>query len=299
MLREGATRVINHGRSYYLPTEIEERMETPLHRAAKAKNRPRVIRLCELGWSLSHPDSNGETPRDIIKRSDHQELRELDNMVTSMVEAAKTGCIGEIGQLIRRGLSPLMIDANGRSALYEAIISFQINVVGYLLNGKAKKHLKLWDKTREELPLHAAARIGFLEALERILKDFPDINIYKHGSGTALYYAARHGRTDAVRLLLKNKATVLPSKPHFVGSVGTPVHGALQYAEDAKAYEIVKLLLEADDSHECMEFRDGWGLTPLMLAARIEIPNVLIYYSSIEHQSTLILRTAKDHCYTS
>ena len=266
--RGGQLAFYSQGRTYYLPSGIDDLMETPLHRAAKTNNRSRTIRLWELGWPLSHPGWNGETTRDIIRRSDHLEIRELENMVTSMLEAARTGSVGEIEKLISRGLSPLMIDADGRSALYEATISFQINVVEYLLNGKAKEHLMLWDKTTEELPLHAAAKIGFVKALEWMLKDFPDINIHRHGCGTALYYAAEGCHIDAVRLLIKNKAKVLPSKPQLVGSAGTPVHAALDHAKNTKTYEIVKLLLEADDSHECMEFRDGWRLTPLMVAAR-------------------------------
>ena len=284
--REGQMIYYSRGRKYYLPSETEERMETPLHRAAKTNNISRTIRLWELGWPLSHTDWNGETPRDIMKRSDHLELRELENMVTSMLKAARTGGVGEIEKLISRGLSPLMIDADGRSALYEATTSLQINVVEYLLNGKARKHLMLWDKTKEELPLHAAAKIGFVEALELMLKDFPDINIYRHGSGTALYYAAGGCHTDAVRLLLKNKAKVLPSKPQIVGSVGTPVHAALYSVEDTKACEIVKLLLEADESHECMEFRDGWGLTPLMVAAlngRVKCFDILLQHRASVH----------------
>ena len=266
--REGQMIFYNHGKKYFLPAEIEEYMETPLHRAARASNRRRTIRLWELGWPLSHPGLNRETPRDIIKRSDHLELRELEDMVTLMLEAARTGSVGEIEKLISRGLSPLMIDVDGRSALYEAVISFQINVVKHLLNGKARKHLMLWDKTTEELPLHAAARIGFVEALEWLLKDFPDINIYRHGCGTALYYAAEGGHTDAVRLLLKNKAKVLPSKPQLVGSVGTPIHAVLNRPEDAKTCEVLNLLLEADNSSKCIEFRGGWDFSPLMLAAQ-------------------------------
>ena len=281
--RQGGTKVISHGRSFYLPSEIEERMETPLHRAAKTNNISRTIRLWELGWSLSHPDSNGETPRDIIKRSGHLELRELEGLVTSMIEAARTGSVDEIKKLIRRGFSPLMFDAEGRSALHEAIISSQVNVVEYLLNGKASKLLTHWDKTTQEFPLHAAARLGFVKALELMLGNIPDINIYIHGFGTALYYAAMGGHTDAVRLLLKNKAQVLPPKPHLVGSIGTPVHGALNRAQDSKSCEIVKLLLEADDSPESIEFRDSWGLTPLQLAAQngfVECFNILLQHGA-------------------
>ena len=79
---------------------------------------------------------------------------------------------------------------------------------------------------------------------------------------------------------------MLPSKSQFVGSVGTPVHAALNSVEDTKACEIVKLLLEADESHECMEFRDGWGLTPLMVAAlngRVKCFDILLQHRASVH----------------
>ena len=258
----------SHGERFLVQSEIENSMETPLHRAAKANNRSRTIRLWLLGWPLTYKDWNGETPQDIIKRSDSLEIRELDNMVTSMLIAAGNGDVGEIEQLRKRGLSPLMVGVHGRSALYEAVICFQINVIKYLLNGWAReKHLTLWERTNEEPPLHAAARIGFVEALEWMLRGFSDIDVYKHGYGTALYYAAAGGHTDAVKLLLKNNAKVLPSN-QVLGSIGTPIHGAMDRAQDTKASEIVQLLLEADDSPECIEFRDPWKMTPLFLAAR-------------------------------
>lgn len=90
-----------------------------------------------------------------------------------------------------------------------------------------------------------------------MLRGFPDIDVYKHGYSTALYYAAKGGHTDAVKLLLKNNAKVLPSKPQVLGSVGTPIHSAINRAQDTKTSEIVQLLLEADDSPECIKFRDS------------------------------------------
>ncbi len=246
--------------------KIQEYTETPLHRAARKNNRARTIQLWELGWSLSLRDPNGETPRDIMKRSDNIELRDLEKDVIQMLEAARTGNTGEIRRLFSRGLSPLMVNADGRSALYEAITSFQMDAINCLLETKAKEQLMFWDKAKLELPLHTAAGVGFTKALERMLKAYPDVNISGERYSTALYLAARHGHSDAVRFLLQNKAQVLPS--YFRDSPGleTPVHAALNCGDD-KAYDILKSLLEADDGHKCMERKDGWGYTPLCLAA--------------------------------
>ena len=275
----------SRGMSYNLRPEIQEYTETPLHRAAKKNNRTRTIRLWELGWPLSLPDPNGETPRDIMKRSDNIELRKLENDVILMLEAARTGNTAEVRKLFSRGLSPLMVNADGRSALYEAITSFQIDVIDCLLESKAKEQLMLWDKAKLELPLHTAAKIGFMKALERVLKDYPDVNVSGDGYSTALYHAARGCHSDVVRLLLKNKAQVLPPKLRDSTSVETPFHAALQWGDRTEVCDIVELLLEADDGHECMEHKDGWGMTPLLLAA--DNGNVRCFQILLQHKASV------------
>lgn len=255
-----------HRTRYSLEPDIQEGTETPLHRAAKKHNRARTIRLWELGWPLSLPDPNGETPRDIMKRSDNIELRELEKDVMKMLGAASTGNIGEIRKLFSSGLSPLMADANGHSALYEAITSFETDMIECLLESKAEEQLMLWDKTTLRLPLHTAAHVGFVEALKRILKYYPDINVCDDGRQTALWHAASGCHLDAVRILLQNKARVLPSNLLGSNSVDTPLHAFIGNSSKNEGCEILKLLLEADDGHECLERKNVWGLTPLFSA---------------------------------
>ena len=265
--RDEPREAYSRGISYNLQPEIQEYTETPLHRAAKKNNRTRTIRLWELGWPLSLVDINRETPRDIMKRSDNIELQKLENDVILMLEAASTGNTEEIRKLLSRGLSPLMVNADGRSALHKAIICFQIDAVDCLLESKAKEQLMLWDKAKLELPLHTAARVGFVRALERILKYYPDLNVSGDGLSTSLYHAARGGHSDAVRLLLENKAQVLPPRLPDSPLGETPLHAALECGNSTEVCDIVKLLLEGDGGHECMEYKDLWGMTPLLLAA--------------------------------
>ena len=246
---------------------IQDKTETPLHRAAKKNNRKRTIRLWELQWPLFLPDINGETSLDIMKRSDNTELRTLDDDVTLMVEAAETGNIEEIRKLFSRGLKPLM-----RLALYAAITSFQIEVIDFLLESRAEEQLT------PEL-LHAAARVGFVEALDRILKFYPDVNVPTEGYKTALHLGVGSDNADVVRLLLKNKAQVLPPRDWLSRQVETPLH-------IARRGEIMNLLLEADDGHECLERKNGWGNTPLLEVA------VRGYVSSFE---TLLQHGASVH----
>ena len=269
-----------------LRPDIQDHTETPLHRSVKKNNRTRTIRLWELGWPLSLPDSNEETPRDIMKRSNNIELQKLEEDVTLMLEAARTRNIGELRKLFGRGLSPLMVNADGRSALYEAITSFDIGVIDYLLETQAKEQLRLRDIVTLELPLHTASKLGFTKALERVLGYYPDINITGEGYKTALYYATKSCCLDAVRLLLNKRAKVLPPKLSRPISVETTLHAAVECGNRTESCDILKLLLEADDSHECMENTDAWGMTPLLRAAEI---------GSVRHFEILLQHGASIH----
>lgn len=262
-LGDGPMACLSSGRTYDPQPWIEENTQTPLHRAAKRNNRTRTIRLWELGWPLSLPDPCGETPLEIMKRSDKIELRELENEVEEMLKAARTGNTGEIRKLFSRGLSPLMVNADGRSAL---ITSSQIDVIDCLLESKAKEQLMLWYQRKLELPLHTAARVGFTEGLKRILKDYPDINISADGYSTALYHATQGCHLDVFRVLLKNKAQVLPTKSQSFKPPETPLHAAVQCGNRPGACDIMQLLLQAGDGHEGLELTNGLGMTPLLLA---------------------------------
>lgn len=77
--------------SYNLQPDIEENMETPLHRAIRKNNKTRTMRLWELGWSVRLPDPSGDTLRDIMEMSDNIELRDLKVNVILILKAARIG----------------------------------------------------------------------------------------------------------------------------------------------------------------------------------------------------------------
>ena len=246
--------------SHYPASYIEDGTDTPLHRAARTNNRERTIRLWELGWSISLPDGNGDTPREIMKRSNNNGLRTLEDDVTKMLEAAKTGNIGDLEKLFSRGLTPLMVDPNGRSALYEATMSSQIEVIEFLLKNRKAEQLMLCTNGPDgpELPLHTAARLGLVRALDRLLDYYPDVNVCSSNFQTALWYGTKSCHADVVRLLLKNKARVLPPQVPDYKPVNTPLHAA-------RRGDIMNLLVQAD-GHECIERKNACGMTPLLEA---------------------------------
>ncbi|KAG8527878.1 uncharacterized protein KY384_006794 [Bacidia gigantensis] len=257
--------------TYNLRPDIQEYTDTPLHRAARKNNRRRIIRLWELGWPISLPNSDRHTPRDIMKRSNNVEVQKLEEDVTRMLQAARSGDIEEIKKLFSKGMSPLLVNANGLSALHEAISYSQIRVIEWLLESKAKEQIEVWHERHGilELPLHKAARIGFTQALDRLLKYYPDINISKDSYDTALFYATRYGHPDAVRILLENGALVLTPILRKLSSGETPLHAAPECGDLDSSSEIMQRLLNADDGHDCMERIDGWGMTPLLRAVEV------------------------------
>lgn len=252
----------------FVRESIEWYSETPLHRAAKKNNSTRTIRLWELGWPLSLPDQNKQTPLDIMKRSEIKELRKLEEGVIAMIDAAKIGNTVAIKNLFSRGLSALMVNADGRSAMFEAVTRSRINIIDLLLETKEMDQLMLWDRSQKILPLHQAAAVGSVKVLERLLKHYPDVNIATATYETALSYAAAGFHLDAVRLLIKNKALLMPANVPKEW-LHLPLHLALNSKESA-AYEMVKLLLEAEDYSKCLNARNFWGQTPLILAIRHE-----------------------------
>lgn len=263
--REEATKI-------FIKDSIRWNSETPLHRAARNHNRQRIIRLWELGWPLSLPDPNGETSLDIMKKSNDIKLRRLEKDVTCMIKGARYGDPQVIKMLLSRGFSPLMVNADGRSAMFEAIKYSQIRVIDYLLESKTTGQLMLLDKSDKLLPLHMAAKIGSVEVLERLLKYYPDVNILGwprilggDDSFTALHYAVRYSNVDAVRFLIRNKAQLAPTKEYEAKS-WTILHEAIARCKRPELFEMLKLLLEADDYQKCINVR-AFFQTPLMLIA--------------------------------
>lgn len=255
-----------------LRDSIKWRSETPLHRAARNKDKRRTIRLWELGWPLSMPDFNKKTPLDLMKTSDDIGLRKLEENVNSMIDAARTGDIEVIKSLLRMGLSPLMVTANGRSALFEATENSQVKVIDYLLKSNTTEQVMLSDRQTKLRPLHMAARVGSVEALERLLK-YLDVNICAmedicdgfSNPDTALLEAIAHSQKEAVCFLIKNQAKLAPSSGDEYPS-WTALHAAVSKCQgDSECFEILKLLLEADGSRQCINQRSGTGLTPLMM----------------------------------
>lgn len=257
---------------YSLSLDLRNFTETPLHRAAAKNDRKRTIRLWELGWPLSQSDVNGNSPLDIMKASNNTGLRNLEEDVKGMLEAARRGNIEDIKISFRKGLTPFMPNALGRFAIHEAIESRSISMVNFLLEFDSQRHLQLWDKSSRQYPLHTAAKIGFGPALERILDGGVDVNMRRQPGHTPLFLAAENCQTDAVRILLRRGAQVLVAEVEYnpsSGHDGTPLYAVLADGKGIEdVYQTVKLLVESQDGHKCVNLAGMFQQTPAVLAAR-------------------------------
>lgn len=202
-----------------------------------------------------------------------------------------------------------MVDTNGSSALCKTISGFRqidlaqdspsktahkallIRTIDRLLEYKAKDQLILRDRGLKEFPLQTAARVGFVDAIKRILDEGVDINSCSDGIKTPLYHAAAGCHLDAVKLLLEHKAIILPPRlwsrpPRASGWVSTPFYGVLICKDRVKVYDIVKCLLDADDGKERIEQDAGFGQTPLLVAPEygdLRCCQLLIQYGASVH----------------
>ena len=254
---------------------IPDMTDTPLHRAARRADIVRVVQLWALGWYLFMRDPDGDTPLNILGRSDNECLRELENNVTKLLEAAENDDVQLIRSLCtNQKLHPAMVDRHGVSAIHVALKFGRVRAMNCLLETDPLLQMLVLDRTSGLLPLHTAAKFGFVEGLKRILKQFLDVDMPSRAPNalydferysTALYLAAAHGKVEAAKILIAHGAHLhSPSLRKDATGYPTPLHAAAERSN----HEMLALLLGVKDAYKCLERRDAWGLTPLLSALR-------------------------------
>ena len=122
--------------------------------------------------------------------------------------------------------------ASGETPLSVAVGNRWASLVQRLLREKADPNRCLPDGRTS---LHIATQIGSDIGIVEMLCDYgPDLKLRDKGSWTALHYAAHHGHTQAVRMLMKDKVNI----DIFKEAGWTPLHAALEQQHT----DIVKLL---------------------------------------------------------
>src|SRR3990167_321590 len=104
---------------------------------------------------------------------------------------------------------------------------------------------------QKEAPLHAAARLGLMDATKILLQHGANVNVSIDTKITPLHYALAYGNFDIARLLIENcaavNATIMMDEilPHIeeimpLGKGQTPLHLAIYWNRS----DIVRCLLQ-------------------------------------------------------
>jgi ankyrin repeat protein len=171
-----------------------------------------------------------------------------------LFEAAGSGNLERVRELLAAGVPVNARDANGRTALLMATRANYPDVAKILIAAGADVNAK--DANKDTPFLYAGAE-GRNEILQAILAsgkaDLKDTNRY---GGTALIPAAHHGHPDTVRILLDTDIDI-----DHVNNLGwTALLEAVILGDGGPVYqEIVELLVDAGAKN----IADSDGKTPL------------------------------------
>ena len=255
---------------------------TPLHYAADKGHTEVVELLIDKGADVNAKDEWGSTPLHLATYLGEKEIVEL------LIAAGADVNAKDMSNWI---WTPLDIATHPENPIDTAEIAELLRKHG----GKTSEELKDLEEVKESI--HAAARVGHIEAVKQHLAAGADVNA-KGGvrGGTPLHYAAVEGHKEITELLIANGADVnAKDRGGFMpldvaifnenteivdllrkhdGKSGA--EDSIQVAASGGDIEAVKQHLAAGAD---VNAKDDWGMTPLHCTAemgRKEIAELLI-----------------------
>jgi ankyrin repeat protein len=176
-----------------------------------------------------------------------------------LCQAARSGHLSVLQNAVGRGLSIDAPNEDKWTPLHFAVLARQVEVVRYLITGKAKANVNARTSTRLS-PLHFAAQVGdeFIVAL--LIESGADVRSRDANEQTPLHFAVSSQNLIAVRLLLDFSAD-----PNASDSRGfAPMH----IAADIGNAELVDLLLSRGAKPDLVvQQSKALGWSPIHLAA--------------------------------
>jgi len=173
------------------------------------------------------------------------------DQVLDFAKAAKFDNVSEVNSLLKKGISPNTVDANGNPMLILAVRDKSSNVIDVLL--KAKNIDVDLSNKYGETPLMMASIEGNLPLVKTLVLDHKAQ--LDHIGWTPLHYACAKGHLDVAEFLVKNGAIV---DSLSVGNT-TPLMMAVQSGNE----QLVKFLLEKGAD---LQLKNANGLTAIDIA---------------------------------
>jgi ankyrin repeat protein len=171
--------------------------------------------------------------------------------ISDFVKAAKFNDASEVKSLLKKGVNPNILDANGSPMLVLAIREKSSKVIDVLLGDK-NIDVDLSDKNGET-PLMMASIDGNLPLVKTLVIGHKAQ--LDHIGWTPLHYACAKGQLEVAQFLIANGATV---DSMSLGNT-TPLMMAVQSGNEL----LVKLLL---DKGADLQLRNDQGLTAIDIA---------------------------------
>ncbi|XP_049769765.1 speckle-type POZ protein-like [Schistocerca cancellata] len=126
-------------------------------------------------------------------------VEQPEDSAERLTEAARTGKLDELQNLLAAGAPVDAKDGSGYTALHLAVTNASVDAVKCLLNAGANVNAK---DSSEQTPLHAAAYRGDLKIMWALLTASAEVNVQDRWGKTPLHWAASTNYTEAVRTLL-------------------------------------------------------------------------------------------------
>ncbi|XP_035826279.1 transient receptor potential cation channel subfamily A member 1 homolog [Aplysia californica] len=209
---------------------------TALHRAS-ALNHVEVVKfLVDRGARINRPDKDNYTP---------------------LLLAATYGNVDTVELLLQKGADYRAVDKYDKTAIFMAAEENKMVVLEKLLSYQQVKRLVNDCDCYDNSPLHVASENGFLEITQCLLDSGADLDDKNEEEQTPLHLAAKYGRTNIVRELIKRDKTIVNDEDE---NSNTALHLAAQYGHN----KVAKVLLDLGADVSARNYNQ-W--TPLDLAA--------------------------------
>jgi ankyrin repeat protein len=238
--------------------------KTALHCAVAAGKMNVAEALLELGANIECEDEEGLKPLHHCALREQSEIASFllnagcdpnsktNSEQTPLILAAIKGSTKVLGILLKWPTTSLSeMDKDGDTALHCAVHGRRYQALCALLEAGADPSLINFNILT---PIHLAVRVGFLPAVESMVKSHPEhVNVRDQVQCTPLHVAATEGEFEVARTLLEVAECLVDA----VTETGhTPLHGAIMKDQS----KMVELLIGygADPS-----ITDGAGTTPV------------------------------------
>ncbi|CAD5117061.1 DgyrCDS5882 [Dimorphilus gyrociliatus] len=177
------------------PDSLNSNAQTPLHIAA-SHNRSNIVELLLDHEKESYPHASRNLRRSQISRRDRDGYSPL-------LFAAEFGHAEVIHTLMRRGASLKDTEKNDRNAIFLAAQEDQMDALKALMNYLDEENVIDDGDRYSNTALHAAAEKGFLRCVKLLLENNADIDAKNEEEQTPLHLAAKAGKTNVVRELVR------------------------------------------------------------------------------------------------